>query len=62
MTRIEVVTWDQATGKVEVDRSWDVTGLPEVIIDQMMKAAKRTAEVFADNDHSTDHVVYARGV
>ena len=62
MTRIEVVTYDLLTGCTEVDMAWDVTDIPDGVTEKMLAVAQQTADIFAGEDHSTDHVVYVRGV
>lgn len=60
MTRIEVVTHDLATGSTEVDHVWSVQ--PDSDEAALLVEAGKWADQAAAEDHSTDHVVYVRGV
>lgn len=63
MTKFEVVTHDLLTGSTEVDHVWKVAhhhGRKKFA--KLVKRVERWAAKAATEDHSTDHVVYVRGV
>lgn len=60
MDKIEVVTYDLGTGCNQTDLEWDVRGLSDSVTAILMRIAARAAVMFAEQDCSTDHVVYVR--
>ncbi len=62
MKKIEVVTYDLGTGCAEVDHTWKVYKRGKRKVKKLLRRAQRWATRAAREDHSTDHVVYVRGV
>jgi hypothetical protein len=62
MTRIEVVTYDVGTGLAVVDHTWKVVKHGKRQVAKALRRAHKWARKAAEADHSTDHVVYVRGV
>lgn len=63
MRKLEVVTWDQATGTTVVDHVWTVaTHHGKRKLAKLVRRANRWARKAAQYDKATDHVVYLREV